>query len=79
MSEDIEFFAEKAHDIWAMWMNHFLAKYQASELPDGDYHVCIPRADYKRWRRQITLSYKRLSEKEKESDRKVAKEVFIDE
>ena len=81
MSEELELFAEKAHDVWAKWMDHFLTRYcdMYNVIDETHIRIVIPTVDIKRWKRQVTLRYKDLTEEEKESDRKVAKEVFIDE
>lgn len=54
--------ADAQHDIWSHWMRWFFEN-------DTD-------ENRERWRRQMTTPYSGLSEREKESDRKVVREFM---
>ncbi len=70
--KDLEAIAETQHEIWARWM-----KYLFSVCTDGgDGSAIIPADKVERWKRQIETPYGRLSEKEKESDRRQAQKVI---
>ncbi len=64
--------AEYAHDAWAGWMNYLFEK---STLND-DGTIIIPVWAAERWKRQSATPYNKLSEQEKESDRKEAKAII---
>lgn len=68
----VEELAALAHEQWAGWMRYlFLC---SDEGPDGTF--TIPRDKVDRWQRQIITKYARLTEKEKESDRREARKVL---
>ena len=58
----IEKLAELEHEQWSHWTKHFLSN--------------INPENKKRWKKQMTIKYHQLSEKEKESDRKWARKVL---
>jgi hypothetical protein len=75
--EDIrEKLAALCHEQWSGWMEYLFSKCE----PDcrGMFHkkpsgaLVIPEWAVDRWKRQMTTPYARLSEEEKESDRKEA-------
>jgi len=71
---DIETLAAKEHSSWSAWADYEL---DAIEEELGDHPDRATFKDLKcvqRWRRQITLNYEKLTEKEKESDRRVVRE-----
>lgn len=61
----IELGAEIAHDIWAHWMRYFLQNKDS-----------FTKEDFDRWYLQSKTPYSELTEKEKQSDRDVAKQYF---
>ena len=69
---DIEILAKEVHDTWADWMKYALSKCIASE--DGG--LIIPQEYVNKWIVQMNLSYEKLTEKEKESDRKIARKYL---
>ena len=64
--------AELEHARWARWQAHVFAR--ATKNQDGSY--TISASDAERWQRQIDADYKDLSEPEKESDRREAREYI---
>jgi hypothetical protein len=77
--EDLEILADKTHSIWAKWMRYFITKFPKEFCKKSKtVSIVVPLKVYNRWIRQIEQPYRRLTEKEKESDRLVAKEVFVD-
>ena len=64
--------AKAAHDIGASWMKWLFEWGTMNE--DGSW--TMPKEKVDRWKRQMTTEYQDLSESEKESDRKVAKEYM---
>jgi hypothetical protein len=68
-----EIVANLVHKIWARWMIYLFDQCYINKK--GDY--CIPLEFVSRWKKQIHTPYKDLSEPEKESDRRIAKE-YID-
>lgn len=66
----VELGADLEHDRWARWQNHFFCKCNILRN-DGKYvDLCLDVPTYERWLRQIDTPYSKLSESEKESDRK---------
>lgn len=71
-NEQIEKLAEYSHSAWSGWM-----KYQFSKcIKNDDSSVTIPKESVERWTRQMNTQYKDLPEKEKESDKKEAREIL---
>jgi len=70
LTEDL---ADYAHTSWAGWMKYLFKK--SVENKDGT--VTIPKDLVDRWKLQMTTSYKKLSEKEKESDRDEARKIIV--
>jgi len=68
---DIEILADAEHRSWSGWTEWMLS--EMSKEFDGDCDIeslpCVIR-----WRRQIATDYKDLSEREKESDRRVVRQ-----
>ena len=63
-----EFLAELAHEQWSGWMEYLFSKGTFNE--DGTW--TMPEWAVNRWVIQMGMPYNRLSEEEKESDRKEA-------
>jgi hypothetical protein len=67
----MEALAAQEHESWANWTKWMLQ--EMNKEADGDFELeglpCVER-----WRRQAATPYADLSEKEKESDRKVVRE-----
>lgn len=72
----VEALAEYAHEAWTGWMEHLFSKCEFLPHVDGQDICIIPRWAVKRWQRQVATPYKELSEIEKESDRREAKEML---
>jgi hypothetical protein len=66
-----ELLAALSHEQWAGWMDYLLSK---STLND-DGTATIPAWAVERWWRQILTPYSKLSEQEKDSDRKEADKI----
>ena len=64
--EFVEKGADLEHDRWARWQNYMFSKGQVGQ--DGVFH--LPKEFVDRWFRQIATPYSKLSEEEKESDRR---------
>lgn len=62
MKELIEKLAELEHKQWAHWTEYMLRN--------------LTKKNVERWKRQIQIPYSELSEKEKDSDRKWARNVI---
>lgn len=73
-SELIERLAENAHNIWASWMQWMFKHggHMCKEPIMGHEAWEMYEDKYERWQRQANTPYVKLSEEEKESDRKVA-------
>jgi hypothetical protein len=77
---DMETLASIEHSSWSGWAEWMLLKIKEEVLAGmmGDEQLDPDRLEglecVQRWRRQIATSYADLSEKEKESDRKVVRE-----
>ena len=67
-----EALADYAHDVWSRWMQYLFSK--SKQNTDGS--VTIPKDLVDRWKRQMTTSYLKLSEKEKDSDRDEADKII---
>jgi hypothetical protein len=70
--EFVEAGAALEHDRWTRWQKHLFGRCQ--ENSDGS--MTISAADVARWKRQIETGYAALSEAEKESDRREAREYL---
>lgn len=66
MEKFVEQGADLEHDRWARWQKYMFSK--CSSLPTGE--LIIPASLVQRWFSQIERPYSKLSEDEKESDRK---------
>lgn len=68
---DMEALAAQEHESWSKWTRWMLGEIEKES--GGDFNInsldCV-----KRWRRQTATTYVDLSEREKESDRKVVRE-----
>lgn len=71
-AEVMEILADEAHKRWSHWQKYLHSK--CVKNPDGS--LTIPASLVERWERQIATDYKDLSEKEKDSDREQARNVF---
>lgn len=65
---DREKIADLCHEQWSGWMEYLFKK--SRQTPDGS--VVIPKEFVDRWWRQMKTPYEKLSEEEKDSDRKEA-------
>jgi hypothetical protein len=66
---NLERMADEVHQVWTNWMRYMLGN--GFPRPGGGW---IMNDDvYKRWQRQMNTPYAQLSEKEKESDREIAR------
>ena len=74
--EVLEGLSSLIHDIWAGWQSYVFEK----SIKNDDGSVTIPKWAVERWERQIQTPYIKLSENEKEIDRKEAKKIirFLD-
>lgn len=63
-----EALAELEHTRWANWQRYLHSKC----VRNSDGSLTIPADSVRWWERQIETSYSRLSEQEKDSDRKEA-------
>jgi hypothetical protein len=61
-----ESLAEYAHEAWSGWMKYMLPRLSLNS----------DNVDTLRWRRQMLMEYRFLSEDEKESDRKEADRIL---
>ena len=64
--------ASGIHESWSHWMQHLFSK----AIDNSDGSVTIPPEFTARWKRQMKTEYDRLSEQEKESDRKQADKLL---
>ena len=81
---DMEMLADQEHDSWAKWTRWMLSKISEeldSAAENGkkpiyyDALLALNQTEcVQRWRRQMDATYTELSEREKESDRKVVRE-----
>jgi len=68
----IELLADYEHDRWSRWQRHLFSKCISNE--DGS--LIIPKEFVDRWSRQMNTDYNNLSDDEKESDRKEARNIL---
>jgi len=73
MNDDVkqllrEAVADHAHRIWTKWLSYMFSKGIFND--NGSW--TLPKDFVDRWTAQMTRKYKELSEKEKDSDRRVA-------
>ena len=61
----MEDLADYEHESWADWQSYLFSR--CVENDDGS--MTIPKDLVQRWQRQIETPYKRLTEREKQSDR----------
>jgi len=74
--KEIEEFADIQHQIWSHWQKYLHSKLEYTEYTkDGKLYACyvLDAGLYERWSKQIDTPYSELTEKEKESDRKIVK------
>jgi len=64
--------ADYAHKSWSGWMQYLFSLSKKNR--DGS--ITIPVELVNRWKRQINTKYKKLSEKEKDSDRLEADRII---
>ena len=67
--------AAEVHEIWAHWMDHFFKKF-CDSMGSGCAVFTVPMPIYMRWLDQIKTAYNDLTEKEKESDRDIARRLL---
>ena len=68
----IELLAEFAHNQWSGWMKYLFSKGKMNI--DGTW--TMPKWAVQRWQKQMNTKYADLSEQEKQSDRKEAKQML---
>jgi len=73
VNNKLEDWASDEHDRWVRWQAYLFSK--SVWTKDG---YLIPKDLCERWQRQIDTSYEKLSEQEKESDRKEVKKYLDD-
>ena len=67
-----ESIADLQHEIWAIWMEHlFNVSYH---INDGS--VWVHAKNVECWRKQINTPYYKLSEEDKDKDRKIADKIL---
>ncbi|MCK4824813.1 hypothetical protein KA005_54180 [bacterium] len=74
--------AELCHKQWSGWMEYLFSKCEVENISDiyGSVikqNIIMPAWGVKRWKKQMNTPYQKLSEEEKESDRKEA-DRFLD-
>ena len=72
LTDDIEILAAYAHEAWSGWMRYLFSKGTMTAKEAW----LLPPALVERWTRQMNTLYEDLPEKEKESDRKEAREIL---
>lgn len=74
MKWDREQLAELCHDQWSGWMEYLFSKCinEYGQFDKETGNLVIPQWAVERWTRQMNTPYDRLSEGEKESDRREA-------
>lgn len=70
----VETGAALEHARWARWQKYLHSRGIVDNKGEG--YLCIPMGLIKHWERQIETPYSELSESEKESDRKEAREYL---
>ena len=70
--DEIEILAAFAHSQWSGWMRYLFSKCTSN----SDGTMTIPMVSVSRWTRQLNTDYADLTEIEKESDRKEAREMI---
>ncbi len=73
-NEPVEELADLVHEIWARWMKYMFL--QGDRKLQGTGTWIMPKWAADRWERQMYTPYGKLSEEEKESDRKIALEIL---
>ena len=68
----LEALADLEHDRWGHWQSYLHS--QCIKNKDGS--LTIPKELVDRWERQISTKYSELSEKEKDNDRKEARNTI---
>jgi hypothetical protein len=68
-----EEFADEIHEVWASWAGYMLMDVG---IQNEDGSITIPKSSVERWNRQMTTPYSELSEKEKNSDRQIARNLI---
>ena len=75
---NIEKLAEIQHEIWSDWMKYLFSKCrELFHAGANDKSMGIPGELVRRWKKQMNIEYKDLSEEEKESDRRVVRNYYI--
>jgi hypothetical protein len=75
-SKLLEDLAELEHSQWAHWTKYMLDRLEQLEKEQDANDPYKVQKQIKNWRRQIDTPYDKLSEKEKDSDRKWAGKVL---
>jgi len=60
------------HQIWSHWMAYLFDV----SIPNQDGSYIIPVDKVLRWKKQLAIPYKHLTEKEKDSDREQAEKIL---
>ena len=74
--EIIEKLAELEHTQWAHWTEYMLKRLETLERDEDASDPYKVRREKGHWRKQIKTPYSKLTEKEKEADRKWARKVL---
>ena len=77
--EPVEEVAELAHNVWARWMRYMFDQghFDSVNHPGMKMNALVcPVEVWERWKRQMNASYSDLSEREKDSDRRIAAEYL---
>lgn len=72
LPEWLEQMADITHDVWRHWMKHLFT--QGYIKPDGSF-IVKPEA-VRRWKKQISLDYHDLTEREKQTDKKIVNDFY---
>jgi len=65
--------ADLCHNQWSHWMKYLFSK----SIHNTDGSITIPKQLVDRWKRQMNLSYFKLSKDEQDSDKKEADKFLI--
>jgi len=74
----LEELANLCHDQWSNWMTYLFSNCieDVGQFDTINGNLIIPKEYVDRWERQLSTDYKKLSDSEKDSDRKEAKKFL---